>query len=125
MFSCLQLADKPLNLGQETLVLSQQLDAVVAVAVVVVVATGALVNTARTVRVVHIICGWLTITPRQSLKQNRSKLHSWQKLTHHFRGGVTIIYNTTSLSLCREICLLAHHLHKTFSTFYNKTSTIQ
>ena len=69
MFSCLQLADKPLNLGQETLVLSQQLDAVVAVAVVVVVvATGALVNTARTVRVVHIICGWLTIPPRQSLK---------------------------------------------------------
>ena len=34
-------------------------------------------------------------------------------------------YNTTLLSLCREICLLAHHLHKTFNTFYNKTLTIQ
>ena len=36
-----------------------------------------------------------------------------------------IQYSTTLLSLCREICLLAHHLHKTFNTFYNKTSTIQ
>ena len=33
--------------------------------------------------------------------------------------------NTTLLSLRREICLLAHHLHKTFSTFYSKTWTVQ
>ena len=32
-------------------------------------------------------------------------------------------YNTTVLSLCREICLLASHLYKTFNTFY-KTSTV-
>ena len=32
----------------------------------------------------------------------------------------TVQYNTTLLSLRREICLLAHHLHKTFSTFYSK-----
>ena len=31
--------------------------------------------------------------------------------------------NTTLLSLCREICLLARHLHKTFNTFNNKTTT--
>ena len=37
----------------------------------------------------------------------------------------TIQYNTTVLSLCREICLLARHLHKTFNTFNNKTSTTQ
>ena len=30
-------------------------------------------------------------------------------------------YNTTLLSLYREICLLARHLLKTFNTFYNKT----
>ena len=36
-----------------------------------------------------------------------------------------IKYNTTLLSLCREICLLARHLHKTLNTFYSKTSTIQ
>ena len=36
----------------------------------------------------------------------------------------TYIINTL-LSLCREICLLARHLHKTFNTFYNKTPTIQ
>ena len=35
------------------------------------------------------------------------------------------IQNTNLLTLCREICLLAHHLHKTFNTFYNKTSTVQ
>ena len=34
-------------------------------------------------------------------------------------------YNPTLLSLCREICFLAHHLHKTFSTFYSKTATAQ
>ena len=33
--------------------------------------------------------------------------------------------STTLLSLCREICLLARHLHKTFNTFYNKTSAVQ
>ena len=33
-------------------------------------------------------------------------------------------YNTTLLSLGREIYLLARHLHKTISTFYNKTSTV-
>ena len=31
------------------------------------------------------------------------------------------IFNTTLLSLCREICLLFHQSHKTFNTFYNKT----
>ena len=31
-------------------------------------------------------------------------------------------HNTTLLSLCREICLLARHLHKTFNTFNNKTT---
>ena len=39
--------------------------------------------------------------------------------------GHTIQHNTTLLSLCREICLLARHLHKAFNTFYNETSTIQ
>ncbi len=34
-------------------------------------------------------------------------------------------HNTTLLSLCREICLLAHHLHKTVNIFNNKTSTTQ
>ena len=34
-------------------------------------------------------------------------------------------YNTTLLSLCREICLLAFHLHKTFNAVNNKTSTTQ
>ena len=34
-------------------------------------------------------------------------------------------HNTTLLSLCREICLLARHLHKTVNTFNNKTSTTQ
>ena len=34
-------------------------------------------------------------------------------------------YNTTLLSLCREICFLARHLHKTFNTINNKTSTTQ
>ena len=34
-------------------------------------------------------------------------------------------FHTTLLPLCREICLLAHHLYKTFNTFYNKMSTIQ
>ena len=29
------------------------------------------------------------------------------------------------MSLCREICLLAHHLHKTVNIFNNKTSTTQ
>ena len=39
---------------------------------------------------------------------------------------VVVAYNTTLfLSLCREICLLARHLHKTFNTFYSKTSTVQ
>ena len=37
----------------------------------------------------------------------------------------TIQYNTTLLSLCREICLLARHLQKTFNTFNNKRSTTQ
>ena len=34
-------------------------------------------------------------------------------------------HNTTLLSLCREICLLARHLHKTVNIFNNKTSTTQ
>ena len=37
----------------------------------------------------------------------------------------TIQYNTTLLSLCREICFLARHLHETFNTINNKTSTTQ
>ena len=40
-------------------------------------------------------------------------------------AGLTIQYSTTLLSLCREISLLARHLHKTFNTFNNKTSTTQ
>ena len=32
-----------------------------------------------------------------------------------------IHYNTNLLSLCREICLLARHLHKTFNTFNNNS----
>ena len=41
------------------------------------------------------------------------------------RVFIRVQYNTTLLSLCREICLLARHLHKTFNTFNNKTSTTQ
>ena len=59
MFCRLQLTDKSLNLRQEALVLSQQLDTVV----VGLVAVGALVDAAGTVRVVHVIRCWLAITP--------------------------------------------------------------
>ena len=31
------------------------------------------------------------------------------------------VFMQALLSLCREICLLAYHLHKTFNTYYNKT----
>ena len=34
-------------------------------------------------------------------------------------------HNTTLLSLCREICILARRLHKTVNIFNNKTSTTQ
>ena len=37
---------------------------------------------------------------------------------------IKIQFKRTLLSLCRKICLLARHLHKTFNTSYNKTSTI-
>jgi len=43
----------------------------------------------------------------------------------HWSLCITIQCNTTLLSLCREICLLARHLHKTFNTFNNKRSTSQ
>ena len=36
-----------------------------------------------------------------------------------------IQYNKTLLSLCREICFLARHIHKTFNKINNKTSTTQ
>ena len=36
----------------------------------------------------------------------------------------TIQYNTTQLSLCREICLLARHLCKTFNTFDHKNQQL-
>ena len=60
MFCRLQLTDKSLNLRQEALVLSQQLDIVVVVGLVTI---GALVDAAGTVRVVHVIRCWLAITP--------------------------------------------------------------
>ena len=32
----------------------------------------------------------------------------------------TVQYNRTLLSLCREICLLARHLHKTFTEYISQ-----
>ena len=59
-------------------------------------------------------------------------LFLWENMRHYFSKKIpkyfdepellgTYIRNTTLLSLYREICLLARHLHKTFNTFYNET----
>ena len=49
------------------------------------------------------------------------------KIIHTTISYNTIQYNTTLLSLCREICFLARHLHKNMqrAPVNNKTSTTQ
>ena len=52
-------------------------------------------------------------------------LSVWRSATVYYSDESKVQRNTTLLSLCREICLLAHHLHKTVNIFNNKTSTTQ
>ena len=58
----------------------------------------------------------------QSIGENTVRFHAFFNCG---KKSVALQYSTTLLSLCREICLLARHLHKTFNTFNNKTSTTQ
>ena len=51
----------------------------------------------------------------------RRKLKHSKGTNERWISNNTIQYHTTLLSLCRQICRLARHLHKTFSTLYKKS----
>ena len=49
------------------------------------------------------------VTPGRTTDEADSIIFKFLKLTDEMLG---VLYNTTLLSLCREICFLARHLHK-------------